>query len=108
MQIFNSDETGISIVFRPGKVVAEMGRKNVYSVSAAEKGRTHTILSCVLACGFVVPPMMVYPRKKAVPEHLKEGAYLDTLFASSESGWSCILRGSSFFLRPYHELDQLC
>ena len=59
----------------------------MYSVSAAERGKTHTILSCVSACGFVLPPMIVYPRKRPVPEHLREGAYPNTLFASNETGW---------------------
>ncbi len=30
---------------------------------------------------------MVYPRKRLVPQHLREGAYPNTLFGSSESGW---------------------
>ena len=87
MNIYNSDETGVTIVFKPGKVVAEMGCKNVYSVSAAERGRTHTILSCISASGSFIPPMMVYPRKRAVPQQHKEGAYPNTLFVSSENGW---------------------
>ena len=87
MQIFNSDETGVSVVYKPGKVVAELGRRNVYSVSAAERGKTHTVVSCVSACGFVLPPMIIYPRKKPVPEHFKKNAYPNTLFSCSESGW---------------------
>ncbi len=87
MQIFNCDETGVSIVFKPKKVVAELGKRNVYSVSSAERGKTHTILSCVSATGFVVPPMMVYPRKTCVPDKLKEGAFPNTVFRSSENGW---------------------
>jgi len=87
MLIFNSDETGISVVHKPGKVVAELGRHNVYSMTSAERGKTHTILSCVSASGYVLPPMMIYPRKKAVPDKLKEGAVPGTLFVSSESGW---------------------
>ena len=87
MQIYNSDETGVSIVHKPGKVIAELGRHNVYSVTSAEKGRTHTVLSCVSTSSFVLPPCIVYPRKKSVPDNLREGAYAGTLFASSESGW---------------------
>ena len=41
-------------VFKLGIVVAELGQRNVYSVSAAERGKTHTILFCVSACGFVI------------------------------------------------------
>ena len=70
MQIYNSDETGVTIVHRPSKVVAELGRRHVYSVTSAERGHTHTVLSCISASGFVLPPCIVYPRKKRVPENL--------------------------------------
>ena len=87
MQIYNCDESGVTVVFKPNKVVAELGKRNVYAISAAEKGKTHTILSCVSASGFVLPPLMVYPRKICVPDKLKEGAIPNTLFKNSESGW---------------------
>ena len=87
MQIFNADESGVSIVHKPGKVVAELGQQNGYAVTAAEHGKTHTILSCASATEYVLPPMMVYPRKKAVPDHLKEGAVPNTLYKCSEIGW---------------------
>ena len=87
MQIYNSDETGVTIVHKPTKVVAELGRRNVYSVTSAEKGRTHTVLSCVSVSAFVLPPCIVYPRKRKVPDNLREGAVPGTLFAQSENGW---------------------
>ena len=40
MQIYNSDETRVNVVHKPGKVVAEMGRHKVYAVTSAEKGKT--------------------------------------------------------------------
>ena len=58
MQIFNCDETGVTVVFKPNKVIAELGKRNVCALSAAERGKTHTILSCVSATGFIVPLMM--------------------------------------------------
>ena len=87
MQVFNADETGISIVHKPGKVLAQLGRRNIYSITAAERGKTHTVLACVSASGYVLPPMMIYPRKRAVPENMKIGAVPNTLFLSSENGW---------------------
>lgn len=71
MQVYNCDETGVSIVHKPGKVLAELGRRNVYAITSAEKGKTHTILSCVSASGYVLPPMMIYPRQQSVPEKFK-------------------------------------
>jgi len=43
------DETGVTVVHKPGKVVTEVGRRNVWAVTSGEKGKTHTILSCVSA-----------------------------------------------------------
>ena len=87
MQMYNCDKSGVTIVFKPNKVVAELGKRNVYAISAAERGKTHTVLLCVLASGFVLPPMMVYHRKTCMPEKLKEGVIPNTLFGNSESGW---------------------
>ena len=47
MQVYNCDETGVSVVHRPGKVVAEVGRCNVYAITSAEKGKTHYFVVCV-------------------------------------------------------------
>ena len=57
------------------------------SVTSAERGHTHTVLSCISASGFVLPPCIVYPRKKRVPENLREGAVAGTVFCNSDNGW---------------------
>lgn len=46
-QVFNVDEKGVSIAHKPGKVLAELGQRNVYALMSAEKGKTHTVLMCV-------------------------------------------------------------
>ena len=100
MQIFNVDETGISIVHKPGKVVTELGRKNVWSVTSAEKRKTHTVITCMSASGFPLPPMMIYPRKR-MSESLKQDAVPGTLFDCSENGWinqDLYLKWFKFFL----------
>lgn len=35
----------------------------------------------------VIPPFMIYPRKRPVPEKLKEGTYANTVFHVSDNGW---------------------
>ena len=50
---YNCDETGISVVYKPGEVIAELGCRNVYEVTSAERGKTHTMLSCVSASGYL-------------------------------------------------------
>ena len=101
MQIYNCDETGVSVVHKPGKIVAEMGRHKVYAVTSAEKGKTHTILTCVSASGHVLPPMMIYPCKQIPPDNFREGAVAQTLFSNSPSGWindNLFLQWFKFFL----------
>ena len=63
MNVYNADETGVTIVHRPGKVIADLGQRHVYSITSAERGLTHTVLSCISATGFVLIPCIMYPRK---------------------------------------------
>ena len=86
-QIFNADETGVTIVHKPSKVIAQIGRHNVPSITSADKGKTHSILACVSASRKVFPPFIIYPRKRPVPEKLREGAYQNTVFHVSDNGW---------------------
>ena len=86
MNVFNMDETGVTVVHKGGKVVTEVGRRNVWHITSGEKGKTHTILTCVSAAGFVLPPFLIYPRKR-ITESLKEGAIAGTVFNCSDSGW---------------------
>ena len=86
MQVYNIDETSINVVHRPGKVVAEIGHRKVWSVTSAERGKTHTVLTCVNASGQSIPPLIIFPRKR-MKEDLKEGAMPGTMFCCSESGW---------------------
>lgn len=87
MLIYNADETGVGIVTKPGKVFAEIGRRNVYTITAAERGKTHTIMSCVSATGSTLPPLMVCPCKRSVPDKMRAGAVGGTLFEVSNNGW---------------------
>ena len=44
-------------------------------------------MTCVSASGFVLPPMMIFPRKRALPDIYKTGAVPNTLFVTSTNGW---------------------
>ena len=61
-------QLGVTIVHHPSNVhvIAQIGWRNVPSVTSADKGKTHTILACVSASGLVIPPFMVYPAKSRV------------------------------------------
>ena len=87
-------------------VVAELGRCNVYAVTSAERGKIHTVLACVLASGYSLPPC-----KKSVPGNFKEGAVPNRLFLNSESGWmnaELYLQRFEYFLCNIPLLDQFC
>ena len=78
MQVFNIDETGISIVHKPSKVICEVGRKRIYSITSAEKG-IHIVVLCF--CKWSSPATLddISPQK-AVPEKLKVGSLPGTIF----------------------------
>lgn len=57
------------------------------ALTSADKGKTHSILACVSASGQVLSPFMIYPRKRPVPEKLREGANPNTVFHVSDNGW---------------------
>ena len=74
----------------------------MYSVVSGEKGKTHTILTCISASGVVLPPMMIYPRKKKVPDKVREGCVPNTLFVHSDTGWinaDLFLEWFKFFIK---------
>ena len=83
MQIFNMDESGMTVVHKPGKVVTELGSwRNIWSLTSGEKGKTHILVCCVSAAGYVLPPQfLIYPRKRM------KGFLPHTAFACSGNGW---------------------
>ena len=85
--MYTADETGVGIVTKPGKVFARIGTRYVYTITAAERGKTHTIMSCVSAFGSTLPPIMVYPRKRSVLGKMRAGAVGSTLFEVSDNVW---------------------
>ena len=66
--------------------MAEIGRRKVWAVTSAERGRTHTVLTYINASDQSLPPMIIFPRKR-MKDNLKNGALPGTMFACSESGW---------------------
>ena len=48
MKVYNADETGINVVYKPGKVVAMVGRRNVYSVAVGERSKNTQYFVCQL------------------------------------------------------------
>jgi len=82
--IWNCDETGISTVHVPPKILASKGLKQVGSMTNAERV---TMIAAVNAGGGFMPPMLIFPRKNFKGYMLK-GAPIGTIGGANPSGWS--------------------
>ena len=85
--IWNMDETGFTVVQKPGKVLAIKGKKQVGRVTSLERGRNVTAVCAFNAAGNYLPPMLIFPRKR-LPQLLMKGAPPDSLGSCSDSGWT--------------------
>ena len=85
-RIYNMDETSLSTVQKPGKIIARKGKSQVGSVTSDERGASVTCGSCMSAIGNFPPPMLIYKRKR-IPDALKNGAPPGTVFEAQDSGW---------------------
>lgn len=85
--IWNVDETGISTVHVPPKILARKGRKQVGQMTSAERGSNVTMISAVNAGGGYMPPMLIFPRKH-FKDFMLKGAPEGTLGGANPSGWS--------------------
>ena len=59
--IWNVDETGITTVQKPNKIVATTGAKQVGMLVSAERGTLVTVCAPVSAVGQSLPPFFVFP-----------------------------------------------
>ena len=85
--IYNCDETGITTVpNKPSKIIARRGKKQVGSLSSAERGVTVTTLICCNAMGQYIPPLIIFPRVRKNPL-LEIGLPPETKIVYHPSGW---------------------
>jgi hypothetical protein len=83
---YNLDETGCTTVQVPPKVVAEKGSKQVRSVTSQERGALITVGYTVRADGYVVPPMLIFPRVN-FREYMIRGGPPACIGRANKSGW---------------------
>ena len=62
-RLFNMDETGFAQKHKSKRVIAITGSKNMWSKSV-EASFHMTIVACVAATGFVVPPLFIVPGQR--------------------------------------------
>lgn len=85
--IYNVDESGISTVHTPSKIIAVKGTKQVGSMTSGERGVNTTIIGCINAIGNTIPPAMIFARVH-FKEHMLKGAPAGILGMAHVSGWS--------------------
>lgn len=78
--IYNMDESGLSVVQKVSKVLAKKGKHQVGSITSQERGHTITIICCINAAGSYLPPAIIFPRVRMKAE-LQDGAPPGTMFA---------------------------
>ena len=63
-RVWNMDESGLTAVHKPGRIIAKKGQKQVGKITSGERGKTVTILCSMNAQGRHLPPFMIFPRKR--------------------------------------------
>ena len=84
-QLFNVDDTGMPLNPKPLKMVCGTGSKNPASICSGNKSQI-TIVGCVNAAGYCIPPMVIYGRK-AISAALVENEIPGTIYGLSSKGW---------------------
>jgi hypothetical protein len=91
--IFNVDETGITIVQqKSSEVLGLKGKRQVASLSSAERGALVTVVTCMSASGQFVPPLLMFHRKN-IKSELLDGAPSGKIGTCHTTGW---IQGESF------------
>ena len=83
-RIYNCDETFLQDYTRE-KVITMKGSKNVHNQSVGTSDHI-SLLCCVSASGFPLPPMIIYAKSFPGGQYRFDGPD-DALYARSESGW---------------------
>ena len=73
-RIYNVDETGLTTVQKPPKVIAVKGEKPVGQIVSAERGTLIIMCGAVNALGNSAPPMLIFPRVHYQDYMIKESA----------------------------------
>jgi hypothetical protein len=84
--IYNVDETGISTVQKPNKVIAKKGKEQVGSITSQERGTLVTMCLAVNAVGNTISPMFIFPRLKFQDHFVRDGP-VGCIGSGNKSGW---------------------
>ena len=96
--IYNIDETGITTVQKPNKIIAEKGIKQVSAMTSGERGQLVTLAVGVSASGNSVPPIFIFPRVNFRDHFIRDGPP-GCIGAANPSGW---MNESTFLIFMQH------
>ncbi|CAG4983519.1 unnamed protein product [Parnassius apollo] len=102
-RIWNVDETGVTTVQKPRKVLAPKGSKQVGSITSAERGTLVTLCIAVNAVGNSIPCMFIFPRMKYRDYFVRDGPP-GCIGAGNSSGW---MTGGEFKTFMKHFIDNV-
>ena len=85
-QLFNMDETGMPLNPKPLKMVCATGSKNPVSITSGNKSQI-TVVGCVNAAGYCIPPMVIYGGRKTLSAALVQNEIPGTIYGLSSKGW---------------------
>ena len=86
-RLWNMDESGLTAVHKPGRIIAKKGQKQVGKITSGERQKTVTVLGSINAHGRHSPPFMIFPRKN-MNDHLLLGNTPGTVGVPTDSGWT--------------------
>ncbi|XP_030760721.1 uncharacterized protein LOC115885835 [Sitophilus oryzae] len=84
--IYNLDETGVTTVQKPNRIVAKRGTKQVGAITSQERGTLVTVTVAINALGNSIPPMFIFPRLR-FQEHFIRDDPPGCVGAGNGSGW---------------------
>lgn len=84
--IWNVDETGITTVQNPDRIVARRGFKQIGKLVSAERGTLVTLTVAVSASGNTIPPFFIFPRVN-YRDHFIRDAPVGSMGDANKSGW---------------------
>ncbi|KAJ8943075.1 hypothetical protein NQ314_009834 [Rhamnusium bicolor] len=84
--IWNVDETGITTVQKPDRIIARRGFKQIGKLTSAERGTLVTLTVAVSASGNSIPPFFIFPRVNFRDHFIRDGP-VGSLGDANPSGW---------------------
>ena len=58
------DETGVTTIRKPNRIVGKCGTKQIGAITSAERGTLITVVGTISASGNSIPPYFIFPPSK--------------------------------------------